>query len=194
MPDMSAIMHSDLYTWVILPALIFLARIMDVTIGTIRIIYVSRGEKVLAPILGAFEVLIWLMAIGQIMQNLSNVFCYLAYAGGYATGNYVGILLEEKLAMGLLVVRIITDKNPSGLRDSIVNAGYGYTALNAEGNVGNVNILLTVIRRKDLNNLIDAIHNFDPKTFYSVEDCKSAHAAIMPFKRSYSNAIAAVSR
>jgi uncharacterized protein YebE (UPF0316 family) len=109
-------------------------------------------------------------------------------------GNYVGILMEEKLAMGLLVVRMITDKDPTRLRDRITETGYGYTALNAQGNVGTVNILLTVIRRKDLQSVINIIHDFDPKTFYSVEDCKSAHAAIMPFKQNYSNAIAAVGR
>ena len=78
---------TDLYVFFLLPLLIFLARICDVTIGTMRIIMVSKGKKLLAPVLGFFEVLIWVMAIGKIMQNLSNPVCYIAYAGGFAIGN-----------------------------------------------------------------------------------------------------------
>ncbi|HER42916.1 MAG TPA: hypothetical protein ENO08_00460, partial [Candidatus Eisenbacteria bacterium] len=81
---------SELFKWVVLPLLIILARVIDVTIGTIRIVFVSRGHKVIAPILGFFEVLIWLLAIGQIMRNLSNFMCYIAYGTGFALGTYMG--------------------------------------------------------------------------------------------------------
>jgi len=104
--DLHSFMDSDLFIWVILPFLIFLARICDQTIGTIRIVFLSRGDKVIAPILGFFEVLIWILAIRQILSNLSNVVGYVAYAGGFATGNSIGILLEEKIAMGKRVVQI----------------------------------------------------------------------------------------
>ncbi|GAE87820.1 hypothetical protein JCM21531_1220 [Acetivibrio straminisolvens JCM 21531] len=80
--------------------LIFFSRIIDVTIGTIRIIFVSRGKKYLAPVLGFFEVLVWIVAISQVMQNLNNFACYFAYAAGFATGTFVGIIIEEKLAIG----------------------------------------------------------------------------------------------
>ena len=88
-----------------------MARIADVTFGTIRIIFVSRGMKWLAPICGFFEIMIWLFAIGQVFNNLTNITYYLAYAGGFACGNFVGIWIEEKMAIGTLVVQIITKKD-----------------------------------------------------------------------------------
>jgi len=98
--DLHSFMDSDLFIWVILPGLIFLARICDQTIGTIRIVFLSRGDKVIAPILGFFEVLIWVLAIRQIMHNMSNIVGYIAYAGGFATGNFIGILIEQRIARG----------------------------------------------------------------------------------------------
>ena len=92
--------HSEAFTFVLLPVLIFLARVLDVSFGTIRIIFISRGQKLLAPLIGFFEILIWLVAIGKVMQNLGNVYCHIAYAGGFAAGNFTGMWIEEKLAMG----------------------------------------------------------------------------------------------
>ena len=94
--------NSNFYAWLLLPFLIFMARIADVSIGTVRLIFVSRGFKYLAPIVGFFEVHIWLLAIGQIMKNLSNPICYLGYAGGFAMGNYVGMHIAEKLSLGVV--------------------------------------------------------------------------------------------
>ena len=95
-----ALPESHFFAWVVLPILIFLARICDVSLGTVRLIFVSRGFKYLAPVIGFFEVLIWILAMTQIMQNLTNPICYLGYAGGFATGNYIGILIAEKLSLG----------------------------------------------------------------------------------------------
>ena len=102
--------NTELFTWVILPLLIFLARILDVSIGTMRLIFVSKGMKYLAPILGFFEVIIWLLAISQIMQHLDNVLCYVAYGLGFAMGNYLGIVLEEKMSIGTVLIRVIPQK------------------------------------------------------------------------------------
>ncbi len=93
---------SDWFNYLVLPAAIFLARICDVTIGTLRIIFVSKGNKLIAPVLGFFEVLIWIIAITRIIENLNNPFCYVAYAAGFATGNYIGLRVEEKLAVGIV--------------------------------------------------------------------------------------------
>ena len=129
----SLIQNSELATWVVIPLLIFIARICDVTFGTIRIIFISRGKKILAPILGFLEVFIWLLAIGQIFQNLNNTVCYFAYTGGFAMGNYVGIYIENKLALGMLVVRIITGKDSSKLVEKLKANGFGVTSINGEG-------------------------------------------------------------
>ena len=118
--DLSTFVDSELFKWVILPLLIFVARICDQTLGTIRIVFLSRGDKWIDPLLGFFEVIIWVLAIRQIIHNLSNVVGYVAYAGGFATGNYIGILLEEKIAMGKRVVQIITQKDATKLVKGIV--------------------------------------------------------------------------
>jgi len=125
--------NSETFGWVVLPILIFLSRIIDVTIGTIRIIFVSRGKKYLAPVLGFFEVLVWIMAISQIMQNLNNFVCYFAYAAGFATGNYVGIIIEEKLAIGTLIIRVIMTKDECQLKERLSKAGFGVTVVDAQG-------------------------------------------------------------
>ncbi len=174
------IMNSSLFTWVILPILIFVARIFDVSIGTMRIIFTARGKRYLAPILGFFEILIWLLAIGQIFQNLNNFACYLAYAGGFATGNYIGILIEHKLALGTQVVRIITQRDASQLIDRLKDEGYGLTLIDGEGGNGAVKIIFTLIRRKSLPQIIEIIRNHNPKAFFSVEDVRFAREGVYP--------------
>jgi uncharacterized protein YebE (UPF0316 family) len=178
--DVSAIADTNLFIYVILPILIFLARICDVTIGTVRILFIARGNKIFAPILGFFEVLIWLLAIRQIMQNLENAFCYLAYAGGFAMGNFVGIKIEEKVAYGKLLVRIITNKDASALFLSLRDKGFGVTKILAEGSSGQVYIIYTIIDRTGLNKVIRAINHFDSKAFYTIEDVRSARKGIFP--------------
>ncbi|MGF3554602.1 MAG: DUF5698 domain-containing protein, partial [Thermoplasmatota archaeon] len=94
--------------WIILPILIFISRLIDVSLGALRIIFISRGLKYLAPIIAFIEINIWLLAISQIMLNLNNTACALAYAGGFALGNLLGIVIEERLSVGLVLLRIIT--------------------------------------------------------------------------------------
>jgi len=77
--------------WILIPLGIFLARVFDVTLGTMKVIYVTQGNRLWAPILGFFETLIWLIAIGQVMNNLTTWTCYLAWAGGYSAGIFAGI-------------------------------------------------------------------------------------------------------
>lgn len=176
--------NSDIYTWVILPLLIFVARILDVSIGTIRILFISRGTKFLAPIMGFFEVLIWLLAIGQIMRNLTNVMCYLAYAGGFATGTFVGLYIEEKLAMGTLMVRVVTGKDASQLIAFLNSANFGVTSVDAEGITGKVHIIFTIIKRSDLPKVVEIIRRFNPNAFYSTEDVRFVSKELFPLRKS----------
>ena len=175
----------ETYSLFLLPILIFIARILDVSIGTIRIIAVSRGRKVLAPVLGFFEILIWITAMGQIMQNLNSPVNYLAYAGGFATGNYVGMIMEEKLAMGVLMIRVVTKKGADELIQHLREEDFGVTHLNAIGATGVVNIIYTVIDRKDVNNVIKTILKFNPSAFYTVEEIKQVKKGIFPNHQSY---------
>ena len=182
-------LSSDIFKWALLPILIFLSRLVDVTLGTLRIIFVSRGNKMIAPVLGFFEVLIWIVAISQIMQNLNNPLCYIAYAGGFATGNYIGIKVEEKLAIGLLVVRIFLLRDECRLKERIIEAGFGVTSVDAKGANSNVTILYSIIKRKNLNELVRIIEACDSKAFYSVEETKVAHMGIFPDKKDRDNKI-----
>lgn len=176
---------SDIFTYMLLPLLIFLARICDVTIGTVRIIFVTRGRKFLAPLIGFFEILIWLLAIGKVMQNLNNVFCFIAYAGGFAAGNFIGILIEEKMAMGSLVVRIITRQDASGLISNLRTSGYGATSVPADGSTGRVYVIYVVIKRSDLDDVVEIIKKFNPKAFYSVEDVRFVSEGVFPSRKPF---------
>lgn len=175
-----AMFDSQVWTLVVIPILIFLCRVSDVTIGTIRIISIAKGMRYLAPALGFFEVLIWLFAIGQIMQNLTNPIHYLAFAGGFAMGNYVGIYVEHKLAMGLALVRAITTLEGSKLLEYLREKGYSVTGIDAEGNRGPVKVIFSIVKRKQLRRLIDEIHRFNPYAFYTVEDIGFVSEGALP--------------
>ena len=164
---------SPLFTWVIVPILIILSRIADQSIGTIRLIFVSKGYKYLAPLLGFFEVIIWLIAVGQIIQQLDNVLYYIAYGLGFAAGNYIGIIIEERLSLGTVVVRIIPSKDTSKLVEFLVKENFGLTMMDAMGSRGSVKVILTVIPRKNLKSLVEIINRFNPNAFYSIEEVKS---------------------
>ncbi|MHC4622734.1 MAG: DUF2179 domain-containing protein [Planctomycetota bacterium] len=177
-------LDSEFFTFILLPLLIFVARVCDVTLGTIRIIFVSRGRKLLAPLVGFVEILIWLTAIGKIMQNLGNVYCYIAYAGGFAAGNFIGIYIEEKLAMGVFLIRIITKKEAAQLIAGLNSQGYGATSISALGGTGQVSIVYCVIKRGHLGRVVEIIKQFNPKAFYSIEDVRFVSEGVFPLRSS----------
>lgn len=181
--DALAFYNSDLFKWVILPLLIFVARLVDVSLGTLRIIFVSHGLKYIAPIVGFIEINIWLLAIGQIMQNLDNIVCSLAYAGGFSMGAFIGMLIEEKLSIGMVMVRVICKHDASELIRSLRDSQYGVTTHDAEGLNGPVKIIFAVIRREDLHDILDRIHTIHPHAFYSVEDVRSVGEAMFPYQK-----------
>jgi uncharacterized protein YebE (UPF0316 family) len=163
---------ADSYTLVALPLLVFAARVLDVTIGTLRIIFVSRGFKGKAALLGFFESLIWVLAVSQVIQNLTNVLTYIAFALGFAAGNYVGMLIEERIAFGNLIVRIITRKDATELLKQLWHSGYGVTNLPGHGESGPVQLIFTVCRRRDLPTVIQLVKRFNPRAFYTIEDVR----------------------
>jgi uncharacterized protein YebE (UPF0316 family) len=176
-----------IFTWVILPILIFFARIMDQTIGTMRLIFLSKGMKYIAPFLGFFEVIIWLLAVGQIMQHLDNWLSYVAYGAGFATGNFIGMLLEEKISLGTVIIRVILSRQSPELINELKTQNFGLTLVDAEGAKGSVKLIFSIIRRKELSNFIDTIHQYNPNAFYTIEDVKSANEGI--FRRTNSRSV-----
>jgi len=162
-----------MFQWVVLPLLIFLARVTDMSLDTMRILFISRGKKVIAPFLGFVQVLIWLLAIRQIFLNLSNPACYVAYAGGFAVGTWVGMLLEEKLAIGVQVVRVISRVDAAELISFLKDQGYGVTYVDGHGATGKVSIIYTIAKRQEIPAIIEAVTRFNPRAFYTVEDIRS---------------------
>ncbi|MCG6187753.1 DUF2179 domain-containing protein [Maribellus maritimus] len=169
---------SSTFTYFVLPFLIFLSRIFDVTIGTIRIVMVSKGQKSWAPFLGFFEVFIWLVAISKIFQDLDNWACYFAYAGGFATGNYIGLIIEEKLAVGIVKIQIITRKEAASLISNLKGAGYGITHHSAQGGSESVSIIYSIIKRTEIQKVERIVKETNPNAFYSIEDVKSVSRGV----------------
>lgn len=183
---MSTFFDSDFFSYALMPVLIFLARICDVSIGTMRIIFVSKGKKNIAPILGFFEVLIWITAISKIMQNLDNYINYIAYAGGFATGNLIGMLIEERLAMGILMIRVFAHERGVELVSTLNGNGYGATVVEAHGAREKVHLIYTIVHRNELDKVIGVINAFNPKAFYTIEDVRSVNEGIFMPRRSNS--------
>jgi len=171
------------FVWIILPLLIFLARVADVTLGTLRIVFVSKGLKRVAPLVGFLEVSIWLMAIRTIMQNLDNIACFFAYSAGFAMGTYIGLNLENKLALGNALLRVVSKKDASGLVEHLRGKGFGVTCLEAEGKEGKVHVFYMIIRRNDFADVAACIHRFNPQAFYSLEDVQVVRSGTFPNKR-----------
>ena len=164
----------------LLPLIIFVGRILDVSLGTLRIIFVSKGEKVKAPIIGFFEVLIWVVVISQILSRANDMVAYLAYAGGYAAGNYVGILLEKRIAFGVILCRVYTNRPGLKLVKLLSIRGYGATLFHGTGSVDEVDIIETVIDRKQLKKVTGVILDFDKDAFYVIEDVRTKERGIFP--------------
>jgi uncharacterized protein YebE (UPF0316 family) len=171
-----------IYPYILIPLLICAARIIDVSLGTLRIIFVSRGFLKLAPIVGFFEVLIWLLAIGQVMNNLTNIYNYLAYALGFALGNYIGMIIERKLSLGVVIVQVITQSDASSLIELLHDKGYGITTSDATGTAGPVHILFSVIKRSNLNEIVEIIKTYNPKAFYMVSDIRAVSEGPYPLR------------
>lgn len=174
-----------------LPLLVFVAETSVVTLSTVRTIFITRGWRVLAPILGFFEVSIWLFAIGQVMQNLTRMDCFLAFAGGFSLGNYLGILIEKKLALGDVLVRITTENDASALLQGLKAVALGVTALAGQGPAGPVQVVFTVIKRKELEQVVSIIKTFDWNASYSVNDLQSADGVFPAAKRRAHPAVSA---
>ncbi|MCD6307827.1 MAG: DUF2179 domain-containing protein [Candidatus Latescibacteria bacterium] len=170
--DFSTFLHSDIFKLFVLPIFIFLSRVTDVSIGTMRVIFVSKGYKHFAVLCGFFEVLIWLVAVSQVLNNLTNVFYYIAYAGGFATGNFVGMFIEEKIALGTVLLRVITKNELVELSRYLKDNKYGFTLHAAEGVYGSVKILFTIIPRTEITEVVTVIKKVNPQAFYTIEDIR----------------------
>jgi uncharacterized protein YebE (UPF0316 family) len=169
----------------LLPVIIFFGRICDVTLGTLRIIFVSKGEKNKAPIIGFFEVLIWIVIISQVFTRANDFIAYLSFAAGYAMGSYVGIMIEKRIAYGIILCRIYTQKDGMELVRKLNKMDFGATMTRGEGSVNQVNIIETVVSRKQMKPLEQLLIAFDPNIFYVVEDVRTKQNGIFAKRKTF---------
>ena len=175
----------DWYVWVGLPLLIFFARVFDVTLGTMRIIFTSRGLRNLAPVLGFVETFVWIMAVSSLVKHAQNVAAFVGYAGGFATGTFVGMMIENRLAMGTLTIRAIIRRDPKELIETLHNAGFGVTSVDGQGSSGEVKIIYSTVKRADLPAIIDIFHQTLPGAFLSVEEVRSTEQGVFPAAKNH---------
>ncbi|MTI68584.1 MAG: DUF2179 domain-containing protein [Firmicutes bacterium] len=152
--------------------LIFLARVVDVSLGTIRIMMIVQGRKLQAAIIGFFEVTTFVVALGVVVNQLDDIGNLLAYSLGFACGNYVGSVLEGKMALGNLTAQIIINKNYKDVVNTLRQEGFGVTVLEGEGKNGIRKVLKVTLKRRDLkilHEIVDGIHN---EAFITVSDAK----------------------
>ena len=173
----------QIYQYVVLPLIIFFARICDVSLGTMRIVFISKGKKSLAPIVGFFELLIWIVVISEVFKNADSFVCYIAYAGGYAAGNFLGMNIEERIALGTQLIKVFSAKDVTTLQKSLNAAGFGTTVVDGDGSSGKVKILYTVINRKTFEQARKILVEFDPHIFYVIEDVRLVKSGIFPETR-----------
>ncbi len=166
-------MSFDYFSWIILPVLIFISRLGDVTMATLRHIFISKGFKKIVPVLGFFEVLIWLVAMRQVFSHLNNAACFIAWAAGFSAGTYLGMFIEERLAIGTQIIRVITNETILELAEILKNNGQGITIVDGHGAKGPVKLIFMIVKRANKKQVLDIVHQYTPNAFYSIEEVKS---------------------
>jgi len=141
--------------------------------GTFRIILISRGYIHIAPFLGFVEILIWITALGHVLNNLTGVMSYVAYAAGFATGNFVGMKLESLISIGYQSIRIITTEKITALPLTLREEGFGITTVAARGMKGEVQLIYTTAARGKVKKLLEIVETLEPKAFVTIEDVRS---------------------
>ena len=152
--------------------LIFILRVGDMSLDTLRVLYVMRGKKGFAWILGFCQAMIFITAISAVLSNLDNPINIIAYAAGFATGNVVGMAIEEKLAQGYTHLRIISSRRGSAIADSLRAEGYAATEIPARGKDGMVTVINSSVKRKKVNKVRVLIEDIDEDAFITAEEIR----------------------
>lgn len=152
------------------PLLIFCMRIVDVSLSTVRMLLSVRGYKHLAPLIGFFEVTMWILAVGNAIKHLNSPLHLIGYAGGFATGTFVGLMIEEKMALGMASVRVVSRYGGVELAEALRERGFGVTEFAGQGREGHVEVVDAVLRRRDLPVLLKEVDVWDPDAFVTVQE------------------------
>jgi len=165
------------------PLLIFSLRIVDVSLATLRMLLSVRGQKLVVPVIGFFEVTIWIFAVGNAIQHLDSPLHLIGYAAGFATGSVVGLLIEEKMAMGLATVRVMSQHGGVEIAEALRERGFGVTEFAGYGREGTVEVVYAVLRRRDLPAAFEQVGIWDPDAFVTVEEPRAIHRGWMMGRR-----------
>ena len=152
--------------------LIFILRVSDMTLDTLRVLFVMRGKKRIAWILGFFQSAIFVLAIGRVLTQLNNPLNIIGYAAGFATGNVVGMLIEERIAIGHVLINIISPRRGSAIVDHLRQNGYAVTELSARGKDGMVSMINCSVLRKQVDPVRELVNEIDPEAFITAEDVR----------------------
>ncbi len=161
-------------SWTVLgnALLIFCLRLTDVSMGTVRTIMVMRGMRRVAALIGFVEVSIWVVAISRVIGHLDSVWSVLGYGGGFAAGTLLGMWIEDKLALGHVYVHIVSMDKGQALAQTIREAGYGATQVQAEGKSGPVHVIDAVVPRKQAKRLLQLVNEIDDASFVTIEEAR----------------------
>jgi uncharacterized protein YebE (UPF0316 family) len=151
---------------------IFGLRVSDMTLDTLRMLFVVRGRKAVAWCLGLFQASIFVIAFTRVLTHLDNPLTILGYAAGFATGNVIGMLIEERLAIGHIHLRIISPKHGGALAKALRKAGFAVTEIRARGKDGVVSLLSVSVLRKDVAIARTIVHATDEHAFVTSEDVR----------------------
>jgi len=161
------------------PILIFFLRITDVSMATVRVLLIVRNAKWVVPLIGFFEVSIWVFAVSAVVQNLTSPWHVIGYAGGFATGNYVGMLLEERMALGLATVRTMVKSGGAELAGTLRELGFAVTEMAGRGRDGEVEVLYSVIPRRQVAKYVHTVDHDAPTSFVVVDEPRAVRRGFM---------------
>lgn len=156
---------------------IFSLRILDVSIGTLRIAYLVRGRRAVAGTLSFFESLVWLTAAAQVITSLDAPVKFVAYAAGYATGTVLGVSIERWIAAGETLLRIVTPVGSPSAEAPLREAGFYVTSLNAQGRDGDVRVHFTVLPRRKVPEALRILRQASPNAYVTLEATTQARAS-----------------
>jgi len=166
------------------PLFIFFLRIGDVSMATVRMILIVRNHKSIVPVIGFFEVLLWVFAVGVVVQHLTSPLHLLGYAGGFAAGNLVGLLIEERLALGVATVQTIVRNRGDTLAMILRGEGFAVTEMDARGREGPVSHLYSAIPRRRVPAYLRMLDDAAPDAFVIVEEPRTVRRGWMfPVRR-----------
>lgn len=161
----------DPHAW-LFALLIFALRVGDMSLDTIRVLFMVRGKKLLVWVLGFFQALIFVVAISSVLTQLNNILNVIGYATGFATGNIVGMMIENRLAIGHVLVNIISSNRGSFIAERLRASGYAVTEIAGRGMNGTVFELHASVLRKDVSQVETIVLESDPQAFVTAEDVR----------------------